>query len=75
MGDDALALEWNAKRTAPRVVMALIDVELQRFSGRRITKLLAPLSTEIQAQIAAEGLHAPEIAPDRILEVLIDAFE
>ena len=53
--------------------MKLIDVELRRFSSGRRSELLSPLTPMLSAKIAASGLKAPEIAPDRILELLIDA--
>jgi hypothetical protein len=37
----------------------------------RRTELLAPLPEDVVAAIAAQGLQAPEVASDRILETLL----
>jgi hypothetical protein len=67
-----VVVEWDPHRTQARVIMGLIDVELQRFGcGRRI-ELLSPLPAELVAAVAAGGLEAPQIAPERILEHRID---
>jgi hypothetical protein len=65
-------VEWDPARTQAAVVLALMDVELQRFGSGRISEVLAPLSPEVAAKLAAEGLAAPEIEPKRILELRID---
>lgn len=70
--DDAVVVEWDPGRTAVRLVMDLIDAELRRWNASRRTELLVPLSEERLAQIAAAELQAPEIAPDRILETLLE---
>jgi hypothetical protein len=54
------------------VVLGLVDVELQRFHSGRVSDVLSPLSPELAANLAAEGLAAPEIEPKRILELRID---
>jgi hypothetical protein len=67
----AAVLEWDLDRTPATLVLDLIDTELDRFhSGRRI-ELLTPLTETWLAKIAADGLHCPEIASDRILETLV----
>lgn len=66
-----MVVEFQA-RTAPSLILNLVDVELRRFHGYRKVTLLNPLPPEIVAQIAAGGLQAPEIAPDRILETLLE---
>jgi hypothetical protein len=68
-----IVLEFRPSVTRAAVVLRLADVELARFNGCRQTQLLAPLAAETIALIAAEGLQAPEIAPDRILESLLEA--
>jgi len=66
-------VEWDPDVGNIEIVMKVVDVELRRFcSGRRV-ELLSPLTAALSAKIAASGLNAPEIAPDRILELLIDA--
>ena len=54
------------------VVLGVVDVELRRFHSGRTAELLTPLPAEWTAKIAAEGLQAPEIARDRVLEDLIE---
>ncbi len=70
---DGVLVEWNPERSSPELVLDLIDVELARFGAGRRTELLAPLTLARWTQIAASGLRAPEIAPDRVLEALIEA--
>jgi hypothetical protein len=67
-----LVVEWDPGRTGASVVLGLVDLELQRFSSGRVCELLSPLSPELAAKLAAEGLAAPEIEPKRILELRID---
>jgi len=64
-----LVLEWDPERTRARVVVGLVDVELQRFASGRTAEVLSPLPPAIVAKIAAEGLEAPQIDPGRILEL------
>lgn len=70
--DGTLTVEWDMSRSAASVLMALIDVELSRFGSGRTTRLLAPMPLEWWTAIAAQGLQAPEIAPDRVLEALLE---
>ncbi len=69
--EDRIVVEWDPERSAVRLVMSVIDAELQRYGSGRRTELLAPLSEQRLAAIAAAELQAPEIAPDRILEALL----
>jgi len=64
-------VEWDPRRTSAAALYDLVDVELRRFGGGRTAELLAPLPDEVIARIAADGLQAPEIAPDRELETLV----
>jgi hypothetical protein len=73
--NDTLILEWNLDRTAAVTILAVIDVELARFGGGRHTRLLSPIPLRWWTLIAAEGLDAPEIAPDRVLEALLEAHD
>jgi hypothetical protein len=66
-------IEWDPDSGGIDIVMKVIDVELRRFRSGRRAELLSPLTPALSAKIAASGLKAPEIAPDRILELLIDA--
>ncbi|HEY1654702.1 MAG TPA: hypothetical protein VGF86_06290 [Candidatus Tumulicola sp.] len=66
------AIEWDLDRTRAGVVLGLVDVELGRFASGRTAELLTPLTPAWTARIAADGLAAPEIGPDRILETLIE---
>ena len=68
----ALIVEWNLDRTPARVVLELVDIELARFGAARVTELLTPLPLAWWTSIASAGLQAPEIAPDRVLEALIE---
>lgn len=69
--DGGIVVEWDPRRTAAATVYELVDLELRRFGGGRTAELLAPLPDEVVARIAAEGLQAPEISPDRELETLV----
>jgi hypothetical protein len=66
-----VVVEWDPRLVGARVVLGLIDVELGRFASGRRSELLSPLPPSIVAAIAAEGLQAPEIRTDRVLELLI----
>lgn len=68
-----ILIELRPSVTQPSLVLRIIDVELGRFKGHRRTQLLSALPMELVARIAAEGLQAPEIASDRILESLLEA--
>ncbi len=68
-GDGAVVVEWDPEITTPSVIMGLIDVELRRFESGRAAVLLSPISAAVAAKIAACGLRAPEIEPERILEL------
>jgi hypothetical protein len=70
--DGGMVVEWDPERSAPSVVLGLIDVELRRFNAGRTTEVLSPLSTETIARIARMQLQAPQIATDRILDVLLE---
>jgi hypothetical protein len=67
-----VVVEWDPARTRASVVLALVDVELQRFGSGRVSEVLSPISPEVAAKLAAEGLAAPQIDPKRILELRID---
>ncbi len=68
----AVVVEWNLDRTAADVLLGLVDVELARFQSARVNELLTPLPLRWWTAIARVGLQAPEIAPDRVLEALIE---
>ena len=65
-------VEVEPSVTSPALVLQLADVELRRFHGSRRTELLAPLSAAVAAAVAAGGLQCAEMAPDRILEPLLE---
>lgn len=69
---DGTIVEWDLERTSAALVLAIADVELSRLRASRTTVLLTPLPLRWWARIAAEGLQAPEIAPDRVLEALLE---
>lgn len=66
-----IVVEWDSARSPVRLVMGVIDAELRRYNASRRSELLSPLSLEQITQIAAQELQAPEIGPDRVLEVLL----
>jgi hypothetical protein len=68
-----IVVEFRPSVTQAALVLRIVDVELERFRGYRITRLLTPLPADVVALIAAQGLQAPQIAPDRILESLLRA--
>lgn len=66
-----VVVEFDPEVTGAALVLKAIDVELARFkSGRRI-EVLAPMTAATVCRLAAEGLRAPQIAPDRVLELLV----
>jgi hypothetical protein len=68
-----MVIEWDPQRASAAVVLGLVDVELRRFNSGRTAELLSPLPAESIARIAAAGLEAPQVAPERVLEMLLDA--
>ena len=68
-----VVVDFAPSVTRASFVLRIADVELERFRGHRRVWSLSPLPQRLVAQIAAEGLQAPEIAADRILESLLDA--
>ncbi|HKU81241.1 MAG TPA: hypothetical protein VJP76_03650 [Candidatus Tumulicola sp.] len=71
-GGGGVAIEWDLDATSAGVVMGIIDVELARFTSGRSAELLAPLPPHWVTRIAAGGLRAPEISPERTLETLLE---
>jgi hypothetical protein len=65
-------VEWDPDSGGIEIVMKVVDVELRRFCSGRRAELLSPLTPALSAKIAASGVAAPEIAADRILELLVD---
>lgn len=70
--DGGVVIEWDPHRSSSAVVLGLVDVELRRFNSGRTAEVLSPLPPASLARIAADGLQAPQVAPDRVLEVLIE---
>lgn len=68
-----LIVELQPSRTQPELLLRMIDVELRRTNGYRRIALLSPLPVELIALVAASGLQAAEIAPNRILESLLES--
>ncbi|MBV8532097.1 MAG: hypothetical protein JO104_12340 [Candidatus Eremiobacteraeota bacterium] len=64
-------VEWDPKRTSAGLIFGLIDLELRRFNSGRRNELLSPLPASVIAEIAAQGLEAPQLDADRILELRI----
>jgi hypothetical protein len=65
-------IEWDPGVTQAAVILGIVDAELRRFASPRVAELLSPLPPATVAKLAASGLQAPEIAPQRILELRID---
>ncbi|MEO6835917.1 MAG: hypothetical protein ABI231_08435, partial [Candidatus Tumulicola sp.] len=65
-------VEWDLERSPAAVVLGVLDVELARFSSGRAAELLTPLPPAWIARIAADGLKAPDISQDRVLETLVE---
>jgi hypothetical protein len=68
---DGVIVEWDSQVTRPELVFGAIDVELRRFESGRSATLLSPLPKSVVTSIAAQGLAAPQIGNDRILELLM----
>jgi len=69
---DGIVVEWRPDRAGTQVVTGVIDVEMRRFGGARTAELLSPLSDSLLTEIAAGGMQAPTIAPERMLEALLE---
>jgi hypothetical protein len=63
-----VVIEWDPSLTDAAVVLALVDVELRRWQSARTAELLSPLPRPVAAKLAATGLRAPQIGPERVLE-------
>ena len=61
-------VEWDLDVTPFEVVLNLVDLEIDRFRAARVNSLLTPLPLAWWTRIAATGLRAPEITPERVLE-------
>ena len=70
---DTLIVEFSPGVTPARLIARIADVEIRRFEGHRRIELLTPLPLSVLAAIAADGLQAAEIAPDRVLEHLLES--
>jgi hypothetical protein len=64
---DALTLEFDDALTPLRLIVDVIDAELELSPGRQIVPLF-PLGDEIATRFAAATLRAPEIDVARLLE-------
>ena len=69
---EALVLEWNQDVTSAHIILELCDIELARYHASRTNTLLSPVPLAWWTSIAGNGLIAPEIAPNRVLEALIE---
>ena len=65
------AMVVEARPASAVALGALLTVEMRRLGGFRKTRLLTPLSLETAAAIAASGTSCPDLAPDRVLEMLV----
>jgi hypothetical protein len=64
---DALTVEFDDALTSLRLIVDVIDAELEFSPGRQIVPLF-PLGDEIAARFAGATLRAPEIDVTRLLE-------
>lgn len=69
---DGVVIEWDPQRASAGVILGLVDVELRRFNSGRTAELLSPLPAAWVAHIAGDGLQAPQVTPERVLEVLME---
>ena len=68
---DALTVELNEATTPLRLIIDVIDAELERSPGRRITPLFRLEDATVTA-LAAASLRAPEIGVVRLVETYTD---
>jgi len=68
---NGVVVEWDPSVSAAPLMTSLIDAELGRFACGRTNGLLSPLPPEVVTAIAAEGLRAEQIVPERVLELRI----
>jgi hypothetical protein len=66
--DGGAIVEWDLDISPLDVIMNLIDIEIDRYHARRTNALLTPLPLRWWTTIAANGLRAPDITPERVLE-------
>lgn len=69
---NGVVVEWDPDVSRVELVLGLIDAELRRFASGRTAEVLAPLPQSAIVKLASEGLRAPEVRLDRVLEVLVD---
>jgi len=67
-----LVIEWDPDVSRADLVFGVIDAELRRFASGRTAQVLSPLPESTIAKLASEGLQAPEVGLDRVLEALLD---
>jgi hypothetical protein len=65
-------LEWDPDVSRAELVLGLIDAELRRFASGRTAEVLTPLPKSTIAKLASEGLQAPQVRLDRVLEARVD---
>ena len=68
---NGVVIEWDPSVSAACLMTSLIDAELGRFACGHTNELLSPLPPEVVTAIAAEGLQAEQIVPERVLELRI----
>lgn len=70
--DDGAILEWDPQVCGIDLVAKVVDVELARFASGRTAELLSPLPAGVVAKVASAGMQTPQIAADRVLELLLE---
>jgi hypothetical protein len=69
--EGGFVLEVDPRTTPLRLIVDLVDVELERRPGRTITPLVA-LDDDALAGLAAAVLATPEIDRSRVLETYVE---
>lgn len=72
---ERLIIEWDHETTATAVVLALAGVELARLHATSVNELLSPVPLAWWTEIAGAGLQTSDIAPNRVLEALLEEHD
>jgi hypothetical protein len=70
-GSAALVVDFDCRRTAPDLIVAVIDAELRAFPGRRITPVL-PFEDDVLAAFAGALLSEPDVDASRLIETHLE---
>jgi hypothetical protein len=67
-----LIVEFDPLRTSPQMLLDLVEIELERWGSAREMELLTPLPDETWALVAAQGVQAPELTAQCVLDRLLE---